>query len=1297
MSLTICLALATPGFTAVPSIFARDNLIAWCIVPFDAKKRGPEERVAMLKKLGFKRYAYDWRAEHLPTFDRELDLLKQNGIHLDAVWFPASLDKDARTILDLLKKHEIKTQLWITMGDPTPGKGNQKAKVEAAARILKPIVVEAGKIGCRVGLYNHGGWFGEPENQLALIQELRAANVGIVYNLHHGHDHIDRLPALLKKTLPHLYAVNLNGMVRGGDREGKKILPLGAGDLDLSLLRAIRESGYKGPIGILGHTQDDAEARLSDNLDGLDWLLPQLEGKPPGPRPKYRTYTAASQPPAKSATLGPAPPPGNHLTPALPGLRTVLIDRSPNDAYLAVKADSTGRLFVGGRDAVFVFEPDGKGGFKPRRQLCYFHQDAIIIGLEIRGNDLYVLTSNALYLLPEARVKREGIKPKRLLWGLPWDPHVSFHCLAWGPEGDLYLNHGDPLLNYGDWNTPDHWGHWTLYPRPEGIRVPYTGVGAVLRLKPDGSDLRVVATGFRGPVGLAFDRNWNLFSNDNDHESRADLYAPARLLHVTPHADFAWPRGWIASRSPDRADLLEPMNAALGRGVPCDLAYYDDPYLPELNQQLLMCRWDRMGVMRYPLRPRGASFEAEELPLLQGDSNARPVGVTVGGDGRLFVTALYLAGNVVSPYCYSDLVLVTRSGEGERQTSHPYDVVALTEDQLWTELSSTSLERRARAHTEILRRGGKTLDQATARLATAKEQDPAILHLPWLAAASGSNEAFGILTRLARESGSTVRLQALRALAESARPKAPASLFAAALASENPQIQPAGLVYFFDSNAALPVERVARLACSQDSYLRQTASMLLARRAAMTDLAGMARSSAEPVRLAAMLAAGIRLTVPSAHDVPPTNLPLFYPAESAFFRSRLQFADRDGTVDLRDMARVGSYTTAERWKKIGPTVEERLLFDLLMKGLEDSSAPVQQQAAYYLSLLHDARSEPAIARTRLALREKELAAKPVRRVDKAWVMGPITDQPGKPANTRLPEQGPIDLDSAISTPAGPRTWHAIASSNGTLVSRPSSTNPNPSWYYVYFRLQSGVRQPALMDLWGGGVVRAWHNGKEIPGTRADATALALDLQPGSNDLLLRVPAASEGLNLSISYRSREPVEMLLPEKTRPLAIASGPEHIDSVFLNVDWSKEVRKGNIEQGRSLFGKLGCVKCHAISPDQIASGAPSLTEANRRFTIPYLVESILLPSRQVAEPFRASILTTVKGKLLTGLVIQETADSVELLQSDTTRRTVPKKDIEARKPSAQSPMPAGLVKTPEELRDLLAYILSSHPIPP
>ena len=68
-----------------------------------------------------------------------------------------------------------------------------------------------------------------------------------------------------------------------------------------------------------------------------------------------------------------------------------------------------------------------------------------------------------------------------------------------------------------------------------------------------------------------------------------------------------------------------------------------------------------------------------------------------------------------------------------------------------------------------------------------------------------------------------------------------------------------------------------------------------------------------------------------------------------------------------------------------------------------------------------------------------------------------------------------------------------------------------------------------------------------------------------------------------------------------------------------------------------------------------------------------------------------------VLTGLVVAETADRLELLLPDATRKAVAKADIAERRILEQSPMPQGLVKTPEELRDLLAYLLSDNPLPP
>ena len=78
---------------------------------------------------------------------------------------------------------------------------------------------------------------------------------------------------------------------------------------------------------------------------------------------------------------------------------------------------------------------------------------------------------------------------------MPLNIHNSCHCLAWGPEGDLYFDHGDPLLDYGDFSRPDHFGHWTIHCQPEGTTVPYSGSGGVFRIHPDGSDFRQVRAG----------------------------------------------------------------------------------------------------------------------------------------------------------------------------------------------------------------------------------------------------------------------------------------------------------------------------------------------------------------------------------------------------------------------------------------------------------------------------------------------------------------------------------------------------------------------------------------------------------------------------------------------------------------------------------------------------------------------------------------------------------------------------------------------------------------------------------
>ena len=93
-------------------LFERDNLVAWCIVPFDGKQRGPAERAAMCAKLGLKKVAYHWRNEHVATFDQEILEYKMHGIEYFAFW------GGHEEAYKLFQKYDLHPQIWRTLGSP---------------------------------------------------------------------------------------------------------------------------------------------------------------------------------------------------------------------------------------------------------------------------------------------------------------------------------------------------------------------------------------------------------------------------------------------------------------------------------------------------------------------------------------------------------------------------------------------------------------------------------------------------------------------------------------------------------------------------------------------------------------------------------------------------------------------------------------------------------------------------------------------------------------------------------------------------------------------------------------------------------------------------------------------------------------------------------------------------------------------------------------------------------------------------------------------------------------------------
>jgi hypothetical protein len=81
-----CTAAEDQSARTADGIYGKQNLAAWCIVPFDGKNRTPRERAEMLQQIGLQRFAYDWREPHLATLEEEIVECKRRDIEFFAFW-----------------------------------------------------------------------------------------------------------------------------------------------------------------------------------------------------------------------------------------------------------------------------------------------------------------------------------------------------------------------------------------------------------------------------------------------------------------------------------------------------------------------------------------------------------------------------------------------------------------------------------------------------------------------------------------------------------------------------------------------------------------------------------------------------------------------------------------------------------------------------------------------------------------------------------------------------------------------------------------------------------------------------------------------------------------------------------------------------------------------------------------------------------------------------------------------------------------------------------------------------------
>jgi putative heme-binding domain-containing protein len=167
------------------------------------------------------------------------------------------------------------------------------------------------------------------------------------------------------------------------------------------------------------------------------------------------------------------------------------------------------------------------------------------------------------------------------------------------------------------------------------------------------------------------------------------------------------------------------------------------------------------------------------------------------------------------------------------------------------------------------------------------------------------------------------------------------------------------------------------------------------------------------------------------------------------------------------------------------------------------------------------------------------------------------------------------------------------------------------------------------------------------------------------------------------------------EQTLPGTLTGKPAEskykFDELLAFLEKDPEGKKGDVKRGRVVFEKAQCLKCHKYGKEGEGIG-PDLSTVSKRFKRDYILESIIDPSKVISDQYRSSTIITKKGVTIVGLAAAQ-GDIVTVLQSDGTKVTLKKDEIEQQVASLVSVMPEKLLDplTKQEIADLFAFLES------
>ena len=246
-----------------------------------------------------------------------------------------------------------------------------------------------------------------------------------------------------------------------------------------------------------------------------------------------------------------------------------------------------------------------------------------------------------------------------------------------GPDGWLYIAVGD----YG----------FIKAVGTDGKQIQHRG-GAVVRVRPDGTNLEIVAVGTRNIYDVSIDPFDRIFARDNTNDGDG---WDSRLHYMAPGANLGYPmlyQNFKTEHFPSLADY--------GAGAAVGSIWLQDPAWPEgYNNTLFTGDWTTQKVYRHTLTPKGTYFDIQQAEFI---SMMRPSDLALDGSSNLYVSSL--AGGTFN-YTNSDTVgYVVQVRPPNLVPLREASVFTATNAALLSTLGSPNAIHRLHASEELVRR-----------------------------------------------------------------------------------------------------------------------------------------------------------------------------------------------------------------------------------------------------------------------------------------------------------------------------------------------------------------------------------------------------------------------------------------------------------------------------------------------------------------------------------------------------------------------------------------------------------------